>query len=636
MIIEIGKYLLYIAILLAWAVYVMSLRGKSFRSIILVNIVSFLGILISYGIMINILQGQDYTLAIVYNYTSLEMTAFERLSAAWVARASIMTLWGLYMVMISVLTTRFVRKEFDDPVVQNMLKLTYFFAAIIISFAVSVRPGAFDYLDFVGQAPTNGLGLMPSLLSIWNLIHPPLAFLGYSAFIVPFAAGIAILNAKRKKIKVSARIYYLIDFFMLLGWCLNSILLLAGSLWGYEENWSGFWAWDPVEIASLVMWAGASLYFHTKSVVEPEHPLRAFTATLGWLGVAFASFIVRSGILSGLHSYTSSAQAYVFGTMLFASITYVAVIVKKSGLTILPDHLFEIRKSTKKTSLLTFWLIMLLVVSNVIGLTMQIFNAVFTDNTNIPYWYYIPLNMVLLLLLAVLLPLCVIKWKNIIAKPQLYYTIGFLVVSVLFFILSEMTSIILLVVSALIMTVLLLQIQETIKAIKNKNKMKKIGRYLVHIATLLLILSYMSANFNSLSVDIDAEQGEKITIEEFEIMIHVERIISTNNSRIEIEVYDLDDNLLDTLALTDGFYKNKYWSRGDYMITSMYDIFFHINEDSFSFLTNAPIGLKINKVSNVNIFRFSFFAVVVISIIAIVAMSRRKIEEVPVISLKME
>ncbi|MCY3414575.1 MAG: cytochrome c biogenesis protein CcsA [Candidatus Heimdallarchaeota archaeon] len=623
---DIGKYLLYLAILMAWAVYILSLRKKSYTTLFRLNLASFLGIFISYIMMLMVLLSKDYSMAIVYNYTSSSMSLAERISALWVARAPIMTLWGLYMMLISVITLYYVRNEFNDPVVQNMTKLIFLFSAIIISFAVSARPGAFDQLE--GDVfPNNGKGLEPSLLSKWNLLHPPLAFLGYSSFIVPFAAGIAILNAYKSGTKISSRIYYLIDFFMLLAWCLNSILLLAGSLWGYEENWSGFWAWDPVEIASVVMWAGATLYFHVKSLVEQDHPLRPFTATLGWLGVAFASFIVRSGILSGLHSYTSVPQTIVFGLMLAGSILVVTITVLRSGVALIPDHIYQILGSTRKTSVITFWLLFSLITVNVVGLTMQIINALAFSNEITPRWYYIPLNSIILISLAVLLPLCEMKWEQLKSKPQLYYVIAFFVVSLVYFFLSGL-SILLIFAAAVVMTALLLQIQITFGAIRNKHALKKMGRHLVHIATLLLIVSYVSGNYSGDRVYKLVDQDQMVTIDEFDFKIWVDRIIDPTgeNSRIEVKIYDMDEKLLDTLALTDGFYgeENEYWVRGDYYVTPFYDFFFHQTHESFSFQLNAPIGLNIDKVANANLFRFSFFAVFSLSIISVAAMTRRK------------
>lgn len=626
-----GKYLLYLAILAAWAVYIMSLRGTSYKKIFIVNVSAFVGIVISYLMMIQVLLSRDYNVIMVYNYTSEAMTNFERVSAAWVARAPIMTLWGLYMLMISVFTMKFMKSEFEDPVVQNMMKIVFFFGALIASFAVSARPGAFDKFDMQGHMYIDGEGLTPSLLSYWNLLHPPLAFLSYSAFIVPFAAGIAIMNANRNKLKVSPRIYWLIDFYLLLGWCLNSILLLAGSMWGYEENWSFFWAWDPVEIASVVMWGGASIYFHSKALIDKDHPLRAFTATLGWLGVAFASFIVRSGLLSGLHSYTSSAQAIVFGVMLFASVFYVTFITWESGVDLLPDYLFEIRKSNKKVSLLTFWLIVLLITVNVIGLSIQLLNAVFsTTMTQIPYWYYIPINTVLLISLAILIPFCEIKWKDIIAPQQRMYTGLFFAISLLFFILSQMSSVLMLVAVTIISTVLLLQIQDTVKSISNRNKMRKIGRNLVHIATILLILAYLSANLFEDPVEITLTQEELTSVEKYDIKLWVDQRFNHSEKFVELRVYDAEDNLLDTFFIEHGLYKGESYTQSVYIIKSFYDLFFHIPVDSLTGATDADIGIYVYKIPNANVFRFAFFTVFTISIVAIIAALKRPVPEAPI------
>ena len=123
-------------------------------------------------------------------------------------------------------------------------------------------------------------------------IFPNLSFLSYSTFLVPYAIGVAILSNRSEKNLVSRKLYWLNDFFMLLGWVLLSLFVVAGSIWGYEENWSGFWAWDPVEIASVVMWFVVTLYFHAKNHVPENHPLRSILAAMGWVAVTFSAFMI--------------------------------------------------------------------------------------------------------------------------------------------------------------------------------------------------------------------------------------------------------------------------------------------------------------------------------------------------------
>ena len=628
---SIGLYLLYFAFLMAWIIaFIMWRKSEKVKLLSILNYLTLSFLVIGFIILLVSFINKDYSYLVVQNFVNNDMSLWERVSATWVSRQGVMLLWGLLMVAIAVFVWINLRSMIDNAIVKRTLTLTFLFSAIIVSFILSARPDPFTQATEI----VNGVGLTPSLLSPWNLLHAPIAFLAYSSFIYPYAAGLAILSVKKDGIKVPAKIYWLTDFFMILGWTLTSLMIVIGSLWGYEENWSGFWAWDSVEIAALVMWSFSSIYFHSKAHVSIDHPLRAFTATLGWLGVAFASFIVRSGLLGGLHSYTSNAQMIVFAILLTLSILGIIYAVMRSGVSLIPEGLSKLRGQKNKVSIITFWLLVVNVIANIVGLIIQIFYAVVYDNDTIPYGYFIILNGVTLFTLAILLPFCDVKLDRLIASDRknialiliplaistVYFLIAFMP-SLLTLEIGKISSVFLLLFSIALGTVLIIQFADIVMAFKNKRKFSKIGKQLTHLAIIFMLLSYFSADFTVDLYEFEAKQDTMITLDDYNIKINVWRTFEGEFTQVNIDIYDMKGNLLETLVLEEGLHNGEYYNSGDWIIFPTHDLFFHLVSTTFHYNLdpNADITMEIHRVVNANMFRITFVVLILISAVAVIA-----------------
>ena len=180
--------------------------------------------------------------------------------------------------------------------------------------ANALRP---DYLSFI----KDGNDLNPLLQNYWMVIHPPVLFLGFASSIVPFAYAIAGLWKKQNGVTVAA------DWVKpALPWALFCMAFLGtgimmGAKWAYESlNFAGYWAWDPVENASLVPWIVVVAGVHTLLIYKSTG--RALQASylffvLGFILVLYSTFLTRSGILgdTSVHSFTDlgmNAQLYLF------------------------------------------------------------------------------------------------------------------------------------------------------------------------------------------------------------------------------------------------------------------------------------------------------------------------------------
>src|SRR5438105_6178898 len=174
----------------------------------------------------------------------------------------------------------------------------------------AVRPAnPFQRLPYT---PLDGSGLNPQLQNPGMVFHPPMLYLGYISITIPFAFAIAALLSKR----VDADWLVAIRKWTLLSWLFLSIGICLGMWWAYVElGWGGYWAWDPVENASLLPWLTMTAFLHSVMVQEKRGMLKKWNLALiigSWLLSIFGTFITRSGVISSVHSFTQSSVGYFF------------------------------------------------------------------------------------------------------------------------------------------------------------------------------------------------------------------------------------------------------------------------------------------------------------------------------------
>jgi cytochrome c-type biogenesis protein CcmF len=173
-------------------------------------------------------------------------------------------------------------------------------------FAVMVWPGN----PFALTSPVASEGLGPNALlqnHPFMALHPPLLYLGYTGFAVPFAFGIAALVTRR----LDEEWLRIVRRWTLVPWTFLTLGITAGAWWSYEVlGWGGYWAWDPVENAALLPWLTATAYLHSAMVAERRGGLRIWTVALviaTFTLTLVGTFLTRSGVVASVHSFTQSA-----------------------------------------------------------------------------------------------------------------------------------------------------------------------------------------------------------------------------------------------------------------------------------------------------------------------------------------
>jgi cytochrome c-type biogenesis protein CcmF len=176
--------------------------------------------------------------------------------------------------------------------------------------------------------PQDGQGLNPLLRHPGMVIHPPMLYLGFVSFVIPFAFAIAALVTGRtddRWIRITRR-------WSLWAWLFLSFGLVLGGRWAYDVlGWGGYWGWDPVEIAAFMPWLTGTAFLHSVMIQEKRGLLKHWNMILVILTyslVIFGTFLTRSGVLSSVHAFAQSAIGPLFFTFIGATfITSIALVI---------------------------------------------------------------------------------------------------------------------------------------------------------------------------------------------------------------------------------------------------------------------------------------------------------------------
>jgi cytochrome c-type biogenesis protein CcmF len=166
---------------------------------------------------------------------------------------------------------------------------------------------------------SDGKGLNPLLRHPGMIIHPPMLYLGFVSFVIPFAFAIASLITNRSDdrwIRITRR-------WSLVAWLFLSLGLILGGRWAYDVlGWGGYWGWDPVEIAAFMPWLTGTAFLHSVMIQEKRGMLKHWNMILIILTynlVIFGTFLTRSGVLSSVHAFAQSAIGPLFFMYIGAS-----------------------------------------------------------------------------------------------------------------------------------------------------------------------------------------------------------------------------------------------------------------------------------------------------------------------------
>ncbi len=342
MIAEIGLMALIVTFLLGVYATVVSAWGglkkrpswvKSARN---AAIAAFPTLTVSIITLVYLLYTMDFSVVYVGDVSSRAMSNFLRITALWGGQAGSIMFWGWIMsgFVTAVLAQKWQRDRELMPyfIAVAMLTTTFFIGISLFVANPFMRlwniPGETDLIEALVRPAgavlytrPDGSGLNPLLRHFGMIGHPPTTYIGFTGFVIPFAFAIsALITGKAREdewIRTSRR-------WTLVAWIFLSIGLILGGRWAYDVlGWGGFWGWDPVENAMLMPWLVGTAFLHSVMITEKRGMLKVWSVSLIILTYSlslFGTFITRTGVISSVHAFGTSALGPVF--FIFIGVTF--------------------------------------------------------------------------------------------------------------------------------------------------------------------------------------------------------------------------------------------------------------------------------------------------------------------------
>jgi cytochrome c-type biogenesis protein CcmF len=316
----------YLAVLLAFclSVYAIAasvagrLKGKPFLVVSAERAVYaiFFLVTLASGILVWALMTGDFRFAYVAGHSNRAMPALYKFAAWWGGQEGSLLFWSWLLAgyaAVVVFTNRRKHRTIMPYVTAILMGVQAFF---LLMNAFVVSPFRMLAMDGVVTALPDGNGLNPQLQYFAMAIHPPMLYLGYVGFAVPFAFAMASLLTRLPGdawIHTTRR-------WTLVTWLFQSCGILLGAKWAYHAlGWGGYWAWDPVENASLLPWLTASAFLHSVMMQEKKGMMKVWNMVLvasTFFLCILGTFITRSGIISSVHAFAQSSIGRYFVSFL--------------------------------------------------------------------------------------------------------------------------------------------------------------------------------------------------------------------------------------------------------------------------------------------------------------------------------
>lgn len=282
------------------------------------------------GALIGLLVQGQFQVEYVASVTSRAMPIYLRITALWGGQPGSLLFWSWLMAAFaSAAALRRWDRDRDllPGVILVVLVTLAFFLTLVVAFENPfvrlwqtidgrVETALFAPAGAIPFTPADGQGLNPLLRHPGMIIHPPMLYLGFVSFVIPYAFAMASLVTGRhddRWIRLTRR-------WTLVAWLFLSLGLLLGGRWAYDVlGWGGYWGWDPVEIAALMPWLSGTAFLHSVMIQEKRGMLKHWNMlliVLTYALVIFGTFLTRSGVLSSVHAFAQSA----IGPMFFAFI----------------------------------------------------------------------------------------------------------------------------------------------------------------------------------------------------------------------------------------------------------------------------------------------------------------------------
>ena len=304
-----GRSLILLSLLLSTTGAVVAFAAGAKRSDVLAKIARMCALgfaffmTVANVVMLVALLRHDFSVSYVAQVGSRQVPTWVTIVSLWSSLEGSILFWGLVLAIYIVLAVKLLGTKFPEYL-PNAIGVWLACAAF---FSFLLAGPAQPFLT-VAQPLMDGPGPNPLLQNhILMAIHPPFLYLGYVGMTIPFGLACAALMRGH----LGPGFLAPLRTTLLLPWVFLTVAIMLGGWWAYEVlGWGGYWAWDPVENASLLPWLTATAAMHSAVVMERRGILKGWTVVLilaTFLLTILGTFMTRSGVFNSVHSFTQSS-----------------------------------------------------------------------------------------------------------------------------------------------------------------------------------------------------------------------------------------------------------------------------------------------------------------------------------------
>jgi cytochrome c-type biogenesis protein CcmF len=308
---QIGSFVLLLALALSGYSFIFGavalFRRDSLSAVITetarrAGIASFVAVLIAAAILVTAAFKNDFSIAYIYHHSNIDLPAPYKFATLWSGQEGSLLFWSLLLSGYGFVLR--LRHKTDERLFAHA---SVIIAAVQVFFLLLLIFAARPFATTPGELPLDGAGLNPLLQYPEMVIHPPMLYLGYVGFTVPFAFALGALIMKYpgdKWIHITRR-------WTMVTWGLLSCGIALGAHWAYYVlGWGGYWGWDPVEVASLLPWLTGTAFLHSVMMQEKRGMLKTWNVWLIFVTFGlciFGTFLTRSGVVNSVHAFAQSS-----------------------------------------------------------------------------------------------------------------------------------------------------------------------------------------------------------------------------------------------------------------------------------------------------------------------------------------
>src|SRR5438309_3357263 len=315
---QIGSYALLLALAISGYSFVAGLiallhdgserLGETARR---AGIATFAAVVLAAVVLVTAAFSDDFSIAYIFHHSNRDLPAPYKFATLWSGQEGSLLFWSLLLASYGLVLR--LRHKTDSRLFAHA---SVIIAAVQVFFLLLLNFAAHPFAIMQGSLPSDGNGLNPLLQYPEMVIHPPMLYLGYVGFTVPFAFALGALIMRypgEKWIHITRR-------WTMVTWGFLTCGVFLGAHWAYSVlGWGGYWGWDPVENASVMPWLTGTAFLHSVMMQEKKGMMKTWNMWLifsTFMLAIFGTFLTRSGVVSSVHAFAQSSIGDWFVTFL--------------------------------------------------------------------------------------------------------------------------------------------------------------------------------------------------------------------------------------------------------------------------------------------------------------------------------